>query len=327
MYSVRLDTYLFTEKPTWLFFKTEAPGRHTLNPSCVWWGHGNPYDRVWCVVRTINYNLNLELGYYEWPDVGRTINQFFELSAQQYLESPGKTIEIPSTQEMFVPVTILSKMVSMRTEGFEDVKMIRIGDKLYGICTCLQMNPRQNCEIVLLSIKDHQVTEALPLRGYKDNDCHKNWMPFEFRKELLLIEQVDPLVVLKPDVVAGRVKPLFEDKRQLFPTLRLRGTSNGIDFADGHLFMIHETIARGKEYAHRFLYVESGSEGWKRRLSRPFFVVRKTVEFVIGLRMTEDKSKLILGFGFEDVKVAFQQVHIKSPREFLQNALLWMEQD
>jgi hypothetical protein len=327
MYSVRLDTYLFVEKPTWLFFKTEAAGRHTLNPSCVWWGHGNAYDRVWCVVRTINYNLNLELGYYEWPDVGRTINQFFELSAEEYLHSPGKTIEVPSTMEMYVPVPILSKMVPMRTEGFEDVKMIRIGDKLYGICTCLQMNPRQNCEIVLLTIRDNQVMEALPLRGYRDNDCHKNWMPFELNGELHLIEQVDPIVVLKPDVVEGRANVLFEDKTQLYPNLRLRGTSNGIKFAAGHLFMIHETITRGKEYAHRFMYLESGTKGWKRRLSRPFFVVRKTVEFVIGLRMTKDESTLILGLGFEDVKAAFQQVKIKSPQHFLDTPFLWMEHD
>jgi hypothetical protein len=47
----------------------------------------------------------LESGFYEWPDVGRTINQFFELSADQYLHSPGKTLEIESTMEMFVPGT------------------------------------------------------------------------------------------------------------------------------------------------------------------------------------------------------------------------------
>ena len=327
VYSVHINTYFFCEKPTWLHFTHEAPGRHTLNPSCVWWDNGgNRYDRVWCVVRTINYNLNLETGFYEWPDVGRTINQFFELSTDQYLHSPGRTLEIDSTMEMFVPVSILSKMTPMRTEGFEDVKMIRVGGTLYGIATCLQMNKQQNCQIVLLTIRDNKIEKAVPLVGYRDQDCHKNWMPFEFGGALHLIEQVDPLVVIKPDIEAGRAVPLFEDRIVFYNGLRLRGTSNGINFENGHLFLIHETITRGIEYAHRFLYLESGTLGWKRKLSRPFFLERRHVEFCIGLRMNEDKSRLILGFGFLDLKAGFLQVKIGSPKEFLEREYFWMEQ-
>ena len=107
---------------------------------------------------------------------------------------------------------------------------------------------------------------------------------------------------------------------------RLRGTSNGVQFGKGHLFMIHETITRGKEYAHRFLYLEQGGS-YERKLSRPFFVIRKTVEFVIGLRMSEDKSKIILGFGFEDVKVGFMQINIHSQESFLAKENFWMEHE
>ena len=275
------------------------------------------------MVRTINYNLDLEHGFYEWPEVGRTINQFFELSADQYLNSPGQTVEIPSTEEMFVPVSVLSKMYSGRTEGFEDVKMIRVGDKLIGIATCLQMRREMNCEIVALTLKHNKIESAVPLRGYRDQDCHKNWMPFVYENELHLVEQVDPLVVIKPDLEAGRANVRFEGKRAIFPGLRLRGTSNGIAFGDGVLLMIHETIARGKEYAHRFMYMVPG-EPWSRKLSRPFFVVRKTVEFVIGMQLSEDKKVLNLGFGYQDLVAAFMAVEIGSPQQFLDHKVLWM---
>ncbi len=346
MYSIRIDSFFFCEKPTWLHFETEAKNRHTLNPSCIWRENNNngggegekKNQNVWCVVRTINYNLNLETGYYEWPDVGKTINQFFELSAEEYLHSPGKIIPIPKTSEMFIPVNILSKMHPMRTEGFEDVKMIQIGKTIYGISTCLQMNARFNCEIVLLTIRENNILEALPLRGFRDNECHKNWMPFEFNSEkkngngemqLHLIEQVDPLIILKPDVVAGRANVLYEEKKSHFAHLRLRGTSNGIIFSTGHLFLIHETITRGKEYAHRFLFIQFDERKnvWNRKLSRPFFVIRKTVEFVIGLRMNPEKNKLILGFGFQDVRVGFRQINIQSEEAFLNRAFFWMEED
>ena len=325
LYSVRLDSYFDCEKPTWLHFKTEAPNRHTLNPSCVWSGPGDLYERVWCVVRTINYNLDLESGFYQWPEVGKTINQFFELSAAQYLESPGKTIEIESTEEMFVPVNILGKMYPGRTEGFEDVKMIRVGSKLVGIATCLQFRKVMACEITALTIERNKVISAVPLRGYKDGDCHKNWMPFLVDETLHLIEQPDPLVIIKPDIEKGRAEVAYESRSVLYPGLRLRGTSNGIQFGkDGFLFMIHETIQRGKEYAHRLMYVQSGSP-WKRKLSRPFFVVRKTVEFVIGMQLSADGAKLNLGFGFQDLVAGFQAINIGSPDQFLSDPTFWMD--
>ncbi len=101
------------------------------------------------------------------------------------------------------------------------------------------MNKNFNCEIVLLTIKENRVLSALPLRGteqscccfccwrvltsrlgFKEHECHKNWMPFEHNKELHLIEAVDPLVVIKPDVVQGRANVAYEDRRTLFPGLR-----------------------------------------------------------------------------------------------------------
>jgi hypothetical protein len=56
--------------------------------------------------------------------------------------------------------------------------------------------------------------------GYKEHECHKNWMPFDVDNVLHLIEAVDPLVVLKPDVVEGRANVLFEDGKSWFPSLR-----------------------------------------------------------------------------------------------------------
>lgn len=326
MYSVALDTFFFASEPTWLVFATQDPKRYSINPSCVWWGDEKPYDRVWCVVRTINYYLNLETGAYEWPSVGLTINQFFELSAKQYANSPGETFTLPSTMEMEIPTSITSRLYRTNTEGFEDVKLIRVGDKLYGICTSLQMTESKNCVIVLLTLDQHRVVSALPLRGYRDNDCHKNWMPFIYEGSLHVVEQIDPLVVLRPDVSTGKLSVVFEAQGSVFPGLRLRGTSNGLRFSEGHLFIIHETITRGQLYAHRFMYV-TGKDGWKRRLSRPFFLVRKTVEFIISMQLTEDQSELILGVGFEDRKPGFVKVSIKSPSNFLAHEYFWMSDE
>jgi hypothetical protein len=252
------------------------------------------------------------------------VDYFFRLTAKEFMQSPGEIILVGDVKEMFVPKSISSQMFhSGMPEGFEDVKLVRTRSRVHGISTSLQFNSGGQCEITLLTLKQHLLTSATPLRGYKETECHKNWMPFVVNEDdLLLVEQVDPLVILKPEGTMAVV--VLESKIRVFPELKLRGTSNGIEFGSGHLFVVHETITRGKLYAHRFLYVEKKND-WKRKLSRPFFAVRNTVEFLIGLQLSQDKSAIVLGFGFEDIKSGLMSVDIVSPQAFLDHSYFWLK--
>lgn len=325
-FSLPIDTYFPTNKPNFLAFPNRTPGTQKstpINPTCLW--ADDEQTSLYCVVRTINYHLNLETGKYEWPARGMSVNLFFSLSARELLDQQGKTIVVEHPEEMAVSLPVQAKLRRTLTEGFEDVKLIRHHDQVYGVCTNLQMHPHGNCEIVMLTLTQHHVEEATPMRGFKPNDCHKNWMAFEIEGTLHFVETPDPLTVVTPKLPEGNVSPLYVDSRKRYPGLRLRGTSAGIPFHEGHLFVVHETVTRGKEYASRFMYLAGGAAFPTRKLSKPFFVLRKTVEFLIGIMLTKDQSRLLLCFGFEDAVPAFSVLHIESPVEFLERQYFWME--
>lgn len=149
-------------------------------------------------------------------------------------------------------------------------------------------------------------------------------MAFELKSELHFIETVDPLTIVKPTLPQGSVQAVYIDSVKRYGDLRLRGTSAGLPFHEGYLFVIHETVTRGQEYATRFMYLAGGDTFPIRRLSKPFFVLRKTVEFLIGIMMPKDRTRIILCFGFEDAIPAFRTMTIGSPQAFLDHPYFWM---
>ena len=72
-----------------------------------------------------------------------------------------------------------------------------------------------------------------------------------------------------------------------------RGGTQAIVFHGGWLALIHEVSEREKRryYQHRFVWFDSSSR--LRRVSRPFFFIRKGVEFAAGLARLPEKGLLI----------------------------------
>ena len=334
LYACRLDTYFGTSEPTFLEFEGKLHNETwEINPSCVW---RDNYESLECVVRSIPYNLNIETGEYVWPNGGTTgssIVVMFTVTAKQHHESPGDTIVIRNWHDMEVPVNVTKRLtawipMSNRkgwfryvSGGWEDMKLMQVEDQLYGFCTCHQLTKYGACEMVMVPLsKEQNMIEAYPMRGYKPA-CHKNWMPFLHQGKVHLVEKPDPLVILSPDMKTGRVTTVLEENKQRYVGLDLRGTSNGLKFHNGYLFIVHETLKRGKEYVHRFMYMD---ETWKyRQLSRPFYFVRYCVEFGISMTLLKDKSKIVIGFGQEDKRGAFMNVDIGSPKAFLEDPIFW----
>lgn len=103
--------------------------------------------------------------------------------------------------------------------------------------------------------------------------------------QLYFVETVDPLTIVKPTLPSGATVAAYTDGVQRYPGLRLRGTSaalpfhkgmglrgfvarcferpslivSPLSFPAGHLFVVHETVSRGQEYASRFMYLEGGA--------------------------------------------------------------------
>lgn len=329
-----IDTYVEASAPTLLKFENLPKETWSTNPSCAWRPDGSG---VICVVRNVPYDLRYETGEYIWPKngtSGTSYVHFFTLSKAQYMESGGQTVSIPKYTEMDIPKKVSDTFhpwIEVKTGwyryvsgGFEDMKLFMVDQELYGFCTCHQCNPSGHCEMIMVPLRDHVMVDAHRMLGFR-LACHKNWMPFRYNNSVVMVEKPDPLVLLKVNMTNGHVTAIHEEYMHYWPGLDLRGTSNGLTFHNGFLFLVHETIRRGKLYIHRFMYLEPGADGkfLNRKLTAPFYFSRYCVEFGIGLNISPTKDRLIIGFGIEDKESALLTINITSPEEFLKNPF-WM---
>ena len=108
---------------------------------------------------------------------------------------------------------------------------------------------------------------------------------------------------------------------------QFRGGTQAIVFHGGWLALIHEVSEREKRryYQHRFVWFDSSSR--LRRVSRPFFFIRKgvvffirkRVEFAAGLARLPEKG-LLISFGVGDGEAWIATVEASEVRRLLDDA-------
>src|SRR5690606_1423413 len=86
---------------------------------------------------------------------------------------------------------------------------------------------------VLLKINDDNYQDL------KTKNVEKNWCPFVYKGELLLIYSFGPLIILKPNLETGICKVVKIKQNQINLNF-LRGSSSGIYYKDNFYFMTHE---------------------------------------------------------------------------------------
>ena len=81
---------------------------------------------------------------------------------------------------------------------------------------------------------------------------------------------------------------------------QFRGGSQLIAFDGGWLAIVHEARVRDKQrfYQHRFVWFDESDR--LRRVSRPFYLQKRGVEFAAGLAWHPDGKRLVVTYGVED---------------------------
>jgi hypothetical protein len=103
---------------------------------------------------------------------------------------------------------------------------------------------------------------------------------------------------------------------------QFRGGSQAIAFDGGWLTVIHEAreMPPGgpRYYHHRFVWFDGTSR--LRRLSRPFFLKKKGVEFAAGLAWHPDGKRLLVSYSVADSEAWIATVDAREVRNVLENA-------
>ena len=281
--ATRLGELVLEVEPAWPQF----------NPSIAVDGDG-----FRAIVRTANYRLDSEGGYV-MLDGGRdvrTLNYMVELDDALSVRSvepiDDRTAEPPR--------------LAARVLGYEDCRLIRVGDGWLASATVRDRNERALCEIALLQLDAAAISRVTVLPARHPDRHEKNWMPFVVGEELHFVYTVGPTVVLRCDPSTGRLETVAEHAAPEAAAM-LRGGSQGVAVEGGPLFATHEASDDGRRaYVHRFVLLDAAFR--VAAISPPFRFTGEDVEFCAGLARSGERLVLTYGIGDRAAGIAVASV-------------------
>jgi predicted GH43/DUF377 family glycosyl hydrolase/tetratricopeptide (TPR) repeat protein len=239
------------------------------------------------IVRTANYVL--EDGRYRFLEDGdavRTLNYLVTLDSRLAVTALAPLHDCSDRPARF----------PSRFDGYEDCRLVEVGERWFASATVRDRNPLQRCEIALLELDDADITAVTLLRSPIPAVHEKNWMPFSVDRELRFVYSCAPTVVISCNPETGLCSQLSSHPAP--GGTQLRGGSQGVAVADGLLFLVHEADdgGRSRTYRHRFVLLDRD-----RKLtagSKPFHLLSPDIEFCAGL--APRGGQLLLSFGVGD---------------------------
>jgi hypothetical protein len=178
--------------------------------------------------------------------------------------------------------------------GLEDMRLFSWGVGLWFSACARDLNPDGWCEQVLGRIDFSDGVQAQNLRSMlpETRQHEKNWAPRVCGNKLDFMYRLGHFV----DYDA---RTTFRTETGL-ATENISGGSQAIPYAVGWLTVVHEARYKPdgqRYYQHRFVWMDS--DGAVKRISRPFFLHDKQIEFVAGLARHPD-GRVIISYGVRD---------------------------
>jgi hypothetical protein len=246
----------------------------TMNPSL----YITPTGDITLLVRSVNYR--------KYRDKQFTLNEL-PLSVSTYTICRGK---MESNKPLIFNFTMddLTLEYNQPTystywKGMEDIRFIT---QYQVLVTIPEFNPGGNPSIFLANIYNNRISYCIPC---EPSNTEKNWMPFLLNNEPMVIYSIDPFIV--KTVLDAE---LIEVATSLPPLKGYHGSTNGLAYKDGFLFLIHQS--RDISY-HRWLYYNPVSHHVK--VSDEFIFFKNTyIEFPCSL--CEWESRIFISIGIND---------------------------
>jgi glycosyltransferase involved in cell wall biosynthesis len=287
---------------------TPPDGYRPMNPSVTRWG-----EELVVNVRTVNYTVLADGLTYQMMPEGAPIH------TRNFLLRLSGELEIQSAAEILAP-TDLPEPSCREVLGFEDLRLVAWRGELWGLACMRELTAEAWCEQVLARIDESgpglcrlAAWRVLHPQGPRLHE--KNWMPRIAGERLQFIYLCDPTRVLDEDArTVAETAPAIAAKR-------FRGGSQAIAFDGGWLALIHEVQWRDSEkrryYLHRFVWFDEANT--LRGVSRPFFFLKKRLEFAAGLAWHPDGKRLLISYSVADSEAWLATVDAGEVRGLLED--------
>lgn len=274
------------------------------------------------ICRTVNY-LQIGAKHFKSLDL---FNPNFIAKTRNFLLQYDRDLNLLSQKEI---VENLSRpLFKSNVEGLEDCRMFEYKDSTWFTCTTSDTNPTGQRQISLCKLEDKRTAPVInvetlkPLPGPDPNRCEKNWLPFVKNNELHLIYSFSPLVIFKPQFVSENSYAMHQvrlrNETSTHDFSRFSGSAPPIEFDEGYLLLVHETIYDDtqRNYMHRFLYMDSDFN--IKKASKPFTFLHKGIEYCCGITIDHSGKNLILAVGIEDREAYLSTMDLEAVRHLLE---------
>jgi glycosyltransferase involved in cell wall biosynthesis len=262
-------------------------GYVAMNPSISSYG-----DELKVLVRTVNYTITPE-GQYEIRDTAGSASRDNPIHTRNFIIDLDSDLNITSHCELCWsrPAALYDLVI-----GLEDVRLFEKDGQLQGIA-CVRENTAQGwCEQVLFGINDGgQVGWFTTVLPTTPRQHEKNWMPWVRDDQLQFVYRLGTLI-------DASGKEVFHRKPEI-DVSRISGGSQVVTANGIHMAVVHEAEfipgrPHNRYYRHRF--VTFANDGGLLRISPPFYLHDRQIEFAAGMAYLPEHRQLVISYGVRD---------------------------
>ncbi len=197
--------------------------------------------------------------------------------------------------------------------GLEDMRLIPDGSELSASACVREQNEGGWCEQVLAHLRPDMSVGAWVQMLPEKRENEKNWMPFVRDNDgITFVHRLGTVVNSDGRVIDHTTPGLATDT--------ISGSSQVIPCAGAYLAVVHESRYLPDEphkryYQHRFALMDD--KGVLLKLSMPFVLHAKQIEFVAGLCWHPDRRRLLISYGVRDEEAWIAEVDWMEVMEML----------
>lgn len=282
-----------------------------MNPSIAGIGGG-----LACVMRTVNYSMDAD-GRYLIRSTNGEANSTNPIHTRNFLLNLTDDFQVEKAREIYMPKDFPKPAFDL-VVGFEDMRLFEWKGEMFINACVREQNYNGWCEQWLARIEQVQyediewcrLTEAramLPVH----REHEKNWAPWPVGDDLFFGYRLG-------EVVDDQGEHVFSH-----PTGRstghISGSSQVIRVLGGYLSVVHEARhlpGTGKRYyQHRFVFFDSEKRVTK--ISLPFYLHDKVIEFVAGIAYNVNSQRLVISYGREDKEAWLASMSLAEVMDFV----------
>ncbi len=270
-----------------------------MNPSIA-----NIDDKLMAIVRTVNYTIDKDGRYLIRSTSG-------EANGTNPIDTRNFVVQIDDNLSMFDSAEVIwnrAPALFPPVIGLEDMRLFeRDGALAFSACV-REQNSEGWCEQYTGAMEyddgnnEWLVSDAKPMLPEK-RENEKNWMPFPRRGWIDFVHRLGTVADSGGNTLIHNTPSLATDT--------ISGSSQVIPFAGAFLAVVHESRYLPNEphkryYQHRFALMDE--DGRLHKLSLPFVLHAKQIEFVAGLCWHPDRQRLLISYGVRDEEAWIAEV-------------------